>query len=111
MQTQRQRSDQFAALGFVQESATHAGADQMQLRFTHGAFTRHRRSPSTKLANSTRSAARNQLFLEAKMVTGSFAARSVSSAESHTGGLFVEETNSLFTAVFFARQSFELAAR
>src|SRR5258708_9444237 len=40
-------------------------------------FTCHRRSPSTKRANSTRSAARNQLFPEAKMVTGSSAARSV----------------------------------
>ena len=40
-------------------------------------FTYHRRSPSTKRASSTRSAARNQLFPEAKMVKGSSAARSV----------------------------------
>ncbi len=40
-------------------------------------FTCHRRSPSTKRADSTRSAARNQLFPEVKMVTGSSAARSV----------------------------------
>src|SRR5260370_38470477 len=37
-------------------------------------FTYHRRSPSTKRANSNRSAARNQLFPEAKMVTASSAA-------------------------------------
>src|SRR5207249_6127009 len=40
-------------------------------------FTHYRRSPSTKRVNSTRSAARNQLFPEAKMQTGSSAARSV----------------------------------
>src|SRR5439155_3551406 len=40
-------------------------------------FTRHRRSPSTKRANSTRSTARNQLFPDAKMRTGSSEPRSV----------------------------------
>jgi hypothetical protein len=34
----RQGSDQFAALGFTQESATHPGADQVQFRFTHRAL-------------------------------------------------------------------------
>src|SRR5439155_17236571 len=47
-------------------------------------FTHYRRSPSTKRVNSTRSAARNQLFPEAKMQTGSSAARSVQlSGSSH----------------------------
>src|SRR5437016_4427178 len=44
-------------------------------------FTHYRRSPSTKRVNSTRSAARNQLFPEAKMQTGSSAARSVRQCE------------------------------
>jgi len=47
-------------------------------------FTPHRRNPSTKRTNSRRSAARKQLFPEAKTCTGSCAARSVQlSGSSH----------------------------